>query len=469
MSIEDLKKKSILDVAADLGVPLKRVSGSVYELKDHDSFRIFADTNSFKWFSRDIQGDVINFVQIIKDIPLNEALYYLQQGEFKPIEFKETKRDPFRYFLQAYEKSDIPEARNYLRSERFLSDETIDFFKRQGVLTEAVKKTNAYYEPVIVFKYLDRLGKLEGASLQGIRENYNLYERGRLKQILKNSDGTLGLSVALGQPKRLVFFEAPIDLMSYYDLHKDKLSDVRLVAMEGLKEKTISRYALELIGELKGQREYLDTVEQSKWKQTLATVARTTSFFQENPNFISIAVDNDEAGREFLSKLEAKSLPVTVELPPLLPGQTKSDWNDVLKHEKSVQLFQADDRSLTAVIAQAEQDSRETIRPDLGEVYAYSDKASRLFEQAGIDKQKFAFLLAYHDNTDIYNQYAIREDFVDEMMALTHLYVEYQGDKSLMLDAASERGLLADKEAFLRQYAKDFIKPELDHKSSLDF
>ncbi len=30
--------------------------------------RIFADTNTFKWFSRDIQGDVIDFVQLVADV-----------------------------------------------------------------------------------------------------------------------------------------------------------------------------------------------------------------------------------------------------------------------------------------------------------------------------------------------------------------------------------------------------------------
>ncbi|MFA9492318.1 DNA primase [Streptococcus sp. E17BB] len=468
MSIEELKRKSILDVAADLGVPLKRISGSVYEHKDHDSLRIFADTNSFKWFSRDIQGDVINFVQLIKDVSLNEALFYLGNGEFKPIEFKEVKREPFRYHLQPYENPNISEARIYLRDERLLSDETIDFFKRNGVLAEAVKKTNAYYEPVIVFKFLDRLGKLEGASLQGIRENKNLYDRGRLKQTMMNSDGTLGMSVAVGQPRRLVFFEAPIDLMSYYELNQSQLSDVRLVAMEGFSENLISRYALELIGEMRGQKDYLDSVERSKWKQTLSTIAKTTPFFKEHPDFITIAVDNDEAGNKFLSKLQEKGLPVMSDLPPLLPGQTKSDWNDILKQEKSAQLFHSSHRDLNTVIAQAQQESRQEASLDLETVYEYADKASKLFEQPDLDRQKFAFLLAHHDDGEVYNQYAVRSDFVNEMMAITRLYVEYKGDKAQMIDAASARGLLADKEEFLRQYAKDFIKPALNHSSSLE-
>lgn len=66
--IERMKQKAILDVAESLGYSFKRLSGQVYEHPEHDSFRIFADTNTFKWFSRDIQGDVIDFVQLMAGV-----------------------------------------------------------------------------------------------------------------------------------------------------------------------------------------------------------------------------------------------------------------------------------------------------------------------------------------------------------------------------------------------------------------
>ena len=54
MEIEECKQISILDVANRLGISFKQVSNSVYEHPEHDSFRIFSTTNTFKWFSRDI-------------------------------------------------------------------------------------------------------------------------------------------------------------------------------------------------------------------------------------------------------------------------------------------------------------------------------------------------------------------------------------------------------------------------------
>lgn len=52
--IKAVKQKAILDVAESLGYSFRRLSGQIFEHPDHDSFRIFADTNTFKWFSRDI-------------------------------------------------------------------------------------------------------------------------------------------------------------------------------------------------------------------------------------------------------------------------------------------------------------------------------------------------------------------------------------------------------------------------------
>ncbi|TVV59151.1 DNA primase, partial [Streptococcus pneumoniae] len=49
MEIEECKQISILDVANRLGISFKQVSSRVYEHPEHDSFRIFSTTNTFKW------------------------------------------------------------------------------------------------------------------------------------------------------------------------------------------------------------------------------------------------------------------------------------------------------------------------------------------------------------------------------------------------------------------------------------
>lgn len=175
-----------------------------------------------------------------QDVSFKQATDYLRTGKFNKVEVQPLpKAEPFSYYLAKAETKDLSQTRAYLKEERGLSDETIDFFLQSGNLSQATYinyQADNLTEPVIVFKAKDLQGKLVGATLQGIENHPEIHDRGRLKQLMKRSDGLSGFSVDIGKPNRLVFAEAPIDLMSYYELHKDTLQNVRLVAMDGLKK-----------------------------------------------------------------------------------------------------------------------------------------------------------------------------------------------------------------------------------------
>ena len=338
-SIEELKALSILKVAESLGMSLQRTGSYTYAWEEHDSFTINVRENYFNWFARSNGGDVIKMVQVVQEeltgekLSFKQAKHFLEKGSFDVVDVtKVPEKEPFSYYLEPYETKFI-EAREYLKDVRGLSDETIDFFVEKNVLSQATKKTGDYYEPVIVFKSLDNQGEVIGASLQGIKENHDLYERGRLKQIMRASDGMTGMHVDIGTPKRLVFAEAPIDLMSYYELHKDSLEDVRLVAMDGLKESTVSRHVAELLSEV---GELDDEVDQEKKSSFLAKTAKLSTFFKDgkHQDLITLAVDNDEAGHAFIERLTNKEIGLTPDLPPRLESQDKMDWNDYLKESK---------------------------------------------------------------------------------------------------------------------------------------
>ena len=338
-SIEELKALSILEVAESLGMSLQRTGSYTYAWEEHDSFTINVRENYFNWFARSNGGDVIKMVQVVQEeltgekLSFKQAKHFLEKGSFDVVDVTNVpEKEPFSYYLEPYETKFI-EAREYLKDVRGLSDETIDFFGEKNVLSQATKKTGDYYEPVIVFKSLDNQGEVIGASLQGIKENHDLYERGRLKQIMRASDGMTGMHVDIGTPKRLVFAEAPIDLMSYYELHKDRLEDVRLVAMDGLKESTVSRHVAELLSETGAIN---GDVEEAKLPTFLANMAVVTTFFHDNKHqdLITLAVDNDDAGRTFIERLEGKGIGLTQDLPPLRQDQDKMDWNDYLKESK---------------------------------------------------------------------------------------------------------------------------------------
>lgn len=329
--IKAVKQKAIIDVAESLGYSFRRLSGHIYEHPDHDSFRIFADTNTFKWFSRDIQGDVIDFVQLVAGVTFKEAVSYLETGDFEQAKVIEETYQPFQYYLH---EEPFQQARTYLNEVRGLSNQTINTFGRQGLLAQATYQV----ESVLVFKSYDHNGILQAASLQGLVKNEERHKRGYLKKIMKGSHGHVGISFDIGKPKRLIFCESVIDMMSYYQLYQKQLSDVRLVSVEGLKLSVIVYQTLRLAAEEQGKLAFLDTVKPSRLNHYLQAIQETTTFFQTHSNGLTLAIDNDEAGREFFQKLSDKGLPITKDLPPLQGLETKSDWNDIVKQQKEISL-----------------------------------------------------------------------------------------------------------------------------------
>lgn len=326
--IELARSRDILDVANELNMELVP-SGRDYRWKEHDSLVISPDKNLWKWFSRNLGGDVISLVETIKETDFNQSVDFLNDGEFKAFQRVERSEEPFNYYLKPYEQS-FNEARAYLKEVRGLSDDTIDFFLDKGVLAQANAKLNNSIEPVVVFKALSSSGEVVGANLQGIEENWEKWpERGYAKSIARNSDGMNGLHVDIGTPYRLIFAESPIDLMSYYELHKESLQNVRLVSMDALKESTIGRHLAELQAERSGR--------DLRWSnEELAnglTTAVDSNYFTEgkNADVITLAVDNDEAGRNFIASLQSKGVGLTVDIPDLPEGQEKADWNSQLQ------------------------------------------------------------------------------------------------------------------------------------------
>ena len=339
------KSLDILEVARSLGMEMKRKSHREYYWAEHDSFKIDAVKNTWHWYSQaDKYGDTINLVQEMRNVSYKEAMVFLETGSFPEAKPVEEERKPFNYTLAPYEQPFV-EARSYLKEIRGLSDDTIDFFLEKGVLAQAKRKDkDGVIEDVLVFKYLDRNQQLVGASLQGLVPDQERHPgKGYLKQIMYQSESISGLNVSIGSPKRLIVTEAPIDLMSYYELHKGELNDVRLVAMEGLKEGVLSHYVLEILqerGELTmDERDYTKSSELTRTSKFLSVAAETSTLFQDHKydDLITLAVDHDKAGTDFITKLREKKIPVIDARPPKREGQEKTDWNEILKQTKKLE------------------------------------------------------------------------------------------------------------------------------------
>jgi len=356
------KSLDILEVVRSLGMEMKRKSHREYYWAEHDSFKIDTVKNTWHWYSQNLFGDTINLVQQMQNVSYKEAMVFLETGSFSEAKPVEEERKPFNYTLAPYEQPFV-EARTYLKEIRGLSDDTIDFFLEKGVLAQAKRKDkDGVIEDVLVFKYLDRNQQLVGASLQGLVPDQERHPgKGYLKQIMYQSEAISGLNVSIGSPKRLIVTEAPIDLMSYYELHKGELNDVRLVAMEGLKEGVLSHYVLEILqerGELAmDERDYTKPSELTRTSRFLSVAAETSTLFQDHKydDLITMAVDRDKAGTDFISKLREKKIPVVDARPPEREGQEKTDWNEILKQEKQLER-NAPDNSRLAQVQKADHD-----------------------------------------------------------------------------------------------------------------
>ena len=346
------KSLAILDVARSLGMEMKRKSHREYYWAEHDSFKIDTLKNTWHWYARGTYGDTISLVQEMRNVSYSTAMKFLETGQFPEAKPMEEVRQPFRYTLAAYEQP-FKEARTYLKETRGLSDETINFFLDKGVIAQARRRDReGFTEDVLVFKYLDKNQNIVGASLQGLVSYPERYEgKGYLKQIMYQSEGIAGLNISIGSPERLIVAEAPIDLMSYYELHKSELNNVRLVAMEGLKEGVLSRYAMEalqergILGDI--HRDYTKASDLTKTSQFLSNAAKTSTLFHDHKHddLITLAVDHDKAGTDFLASLRGKNIPVIDARPPKGNGQEKMDWNEYLKKEKAGEKQMAEESS----------------------------------------------------------------------------------------------------------------------------
>ena len=326
--------KNIVDVATSLGISLVR-QGQHFFWSEHDSFVLTPRKNAFYWNSRQFGGGPIQLVQTIKACSYGEAVRYLLKVEADTaVSFQEPTPSSFHYYMKEHAQQKA--ATDYLLHERKLSKETIDLFFSQGLIAQSTytDKKTGQTEPVIVFKHFDSAHEIKGIALQGIWENKRIHgSKGRLKRTW--GAGHYGLVLRVGNPPKIgeatpdrpltiIVFEAPIDLMSYYELKKETLGDALLFCMNGLKKGAVSTLLANEIGS------YVTEAEKPMVLDRLEKLHRPT----KNVTLV-LAVDNDAAGNQFIQQFSDSWCPVTVDQPPISEGAIKSDWNDVLKKWKN--------------------------------------------------------------------------------------------------------------------------------------
>ncbi|MGL4248758.1 MAG: toprim domain-containing protein [Lactococcus garvieae] len=346
------KKKDIMEVAQAFGMTVNKAGNSYQgEFQGHNTFTIYPGTNSFLWHGKGLNNkmSVVDLVSVLKfgattkeeiDAAFPKSVVELNRvelAEFVPGKISEQKT--FQYFFEESPSMELAIA--YLE-ERGISRETIDYFIDRGMIAQAEWRTELddgtyFYEPVVIFKNLDNKGRVIGGSAQGIEAHPEIpghtHKSGHLKRVLTNSGSNSGLKVTIGTPKNVVPIEAPIDLLSYFDLNKDKLKDTTLVAADGYKPDAYWKAMAEVMvasplisEEILNNKEWgvkhlMEHPDQLHFNyQSLISISD-----EETGQFI-FAFDNDEQGQSFIEKFKKDNPDVVQKVRVEVPSKGK-DWN----------------------------------------------------------------------------------------------------------------------------------------------
>ena len=226
------KQADLCAVAERMGYTVKRI-GHYHTLKEMDSIRIY-DRSHWCRFSRRYDkgengGSQIDFLRVFAGMDVKEAVFWLldfvgyhREESVRKIQNtvshqkKEEQKKPF--VLPEFAGSNAYLYR-YLEHERGIARPVIDFFVGKGILYEAKNYHN------IVFVGTDRDGVPKFASMRGVFDK----DGKGFKCDVAGNDKRYGFHLHYGKSKKVVVFEAAIDLMSYITMFpKDRASMLAL-------------------------------------------------------------------------------------------------------------------------------------------------------------------------------------------------------------------------------------------------
>ena len=227
-------------------------AGKEIHIKGYGGLYVNPETNVFFRHSENVGGKgLLEFCKKILDMPFPEAMRECvgEAAEIKQFTPKATTQEP-------HEKKDfkMPEKsadgyKNiyaYFIYTRNISPNTVKEFVNKGLiyptLSSGISKTTGkeYHKLNAVFLHKNEQGQPCGADIQGIDKNPEY----RFKGCMAHDDSDKGFVYDKGDPKKIdtvYLFEAPIDLMSFVELHPE-IENAKFVALSGLKPSTAEPY-----------------------------------------------------------------------------------------------------------------------------------------------------------------------------------------------------------------------------------
>lgn len=235
------KQADLCAVAERMGYTVKRI-GHYHTLKEMDSIRIYERSHWCRFSRRYDKGEnggsQIDFLRVFAGMDVKEAVFWLldfvgYRREKEPYKGRySSRRDVLQNLAPAGKKEEkkkpfvLPEFAGsnaylyrYLEHERMIARPVIDFFVRKGILYEAKNYHN------IVFVGTDRDGVPKFASMRGV---FDRNGKG-FKCDVAGNDERYGFHLYYGKSRKVIVFEAAIDLMSYITMFPtDRASMVAL-------------------------------------------------------------------------------------------------------------------------------------------------------------------------------------------------------------------------------------------------
>ncbi len=298
------KQVDLCSVAEYLGYTVKRV-GHYHTLKEMDSIRIYERSHWCRFSRRYDKGEnggsQIDFLRVFAGMDVKEAVFWLldfagysrKDGakNIQNIVPKQKQAEKAKPFVLPEQAGSNAYLYRYLEHERGIARYVIDFFVGKGIMYEAKNYHN------IVFVGTDKNGVPKFASLRGV---FDKNGKGFRCDVAGN-DKRYGFHLHCRDCKKVVVFEAAIDLMSYITMFpSDKASMV----------------ALGMLAD-----------------------APLETFLAEHPEIeeIQFCLDNDEPGRKAAEALKekyaAKGYVAEIFLPPE-PYKDFNQWNMEQKKQR---------------------------------------------------------------------------------------------------------------------------------------
>ena len=266
--VRKARQTSLVAYLTSRGEQLKRV-GQNYILREHDS--LYIKDNMFVWYSQEKKGNSVDFLMLYYGMTFKQAIEALTGAELPTT----ANYTPQKRTASPQRATDEKRVIAYLCKRRGLENRLVISLIKQGKLWQ---DTNGNCNFVIA----DWNEQPIGAEIVGTGDT-------RFKNVTEHSG--YGFHLICGEPTEALYFESAIDLLSCYQIFKDKFTHHILVSMGGLNSSVIT--------ELKEKRPSL-----KHW----------------------LCVDNDQAGNKLIFKMKSADKEIHTFQPP----KQYKDWNEYL-------------------------------------------------------------------------------------------------------------------------------------------